>query len=200
MSLVAVMYIVRGRNIIVGDVTDLIEDNPELKGLVGYLTDVDDDGHIYYYGYGKGFNTLDSDSKGLFKITRNANAEQQIITRLRVAGSSKNLPYRYYNEKYGLPQTMFVTNLQLPDTFLPYSGVTNSKTAGNTNRDAIYGVDPITGIPYIRQVAIYRRYILQLLMAYIKTFEPQEFQIWTPIQAVQTISRITTMTSVLTKY
>ena len=153
-------YIVRGRNIIVGDVTDLVEDNPELKGLVGYLTDVDDDGHIYYYGYGKGYNNLEDDGKGLFKITRNANADQQIITRLRVSGSSKNLPYRYYNELYSLPQTMFVTNLQLPQTFVPYTGSAtvkppyeyDNKTQANIVRDEIYGVDPVTGIPYIRHV------------------------------------------------
>jgi hypothetical protein len=122
-------YIIRGHNIIVGDVTDLIEDNPELKGLTGYLTDVEDNGQIYYYGYGRGFNDVESDGKGLFKITRTANSEQQIVTRLRAVGSTKNMTYRYYSDNYGLPQTMFINNLQLPQTFVPYTGQAEKKPA-----------------------------------------------------------------------
>lgn len=122
-------YIIRGHNIIVGDVTDLIEDNPELKGLTGYLTDVEDNGQMYYYGYGRGFNDVESDGKGLFKITRTANSEQQIVTRLRAVGSTKNMTYRYYSDNYGLPQTMFINNLQLPQTFVPYTGQAEKKPA-----------------------------------------------------------------------
>ena len=44
-------YIIRGRNIIVGDVSDLVEDYPELGPITGYLTDINGDGHIYNYGY-----------------------------------------------------------------------------------------------------------------------------------------------------
>lgn len=139
-------YVVRGRNIIIGDVTDLIEDHPELKGLIGYLTDVEDNGQMYYYGYGKGFNDVEDDGHGLFKITRQSNPDQLIVTRLRVSGSEKNLPYRYYNDRYALPQTMFVTKLQLPQTFVPYTGSAQTKPdyeyankqLANAARDELY--------------------------------------------------------------
>lgn len=79
---------------------------------LGDVADVD-------YGYGRGYPTAQSGGKGLFEIKKISDSSQQIVTRLRVLGSDKNLPYRYYNKAYGLPQALFPTRLQLPDTFLP---------------------------------------------------------------------------------
>ena len=61
--------------------------------------------------YGKG--------KGLYEIQRTAESDQQIITRLRAYGSTRNLPNRYYNKLSGdrgnyLPDNMAVMNLMLP--------------------------------------------------------------------------------------
>ena len=153
-------YIIRGRNIIVGDVSGIISQHPELEGLTGYLTDIENNGEIFNYGYGKGFNTINDDGKGLFKITRNANSEQQVVTRLRAVGSTKNIPYRYYSGNYGLPQSMFITNLQLPQTFVPYEGEAekkpdwqfDNKQLANEERDRIYGIDETTGLPNVRHV------------------------------------------------
>ncbi len=140
-------YVVRGRNIIIGDVSELTSTYSELSDLIiGNLTDVDGDGDLFYFGYGKGNNSEGDDGRGLFQIKRVANSEQQIVTRLRAMGSTKNMPYRYYNKNYALPQTMFVSNLQLPQTFLPYDGTAEKKPAdeyknkkdGNEARDKIY--------------------------------------------------------------
>lgn len=65
------------------------------------------------FQYGKG--------KGLVEIQRIAESNQQIITRLRVYGSTRNLPVRYYNKLSNasltnyLPNNMAVQNLMLPD-------------------------------------------------------------------------------------
>lgn len=71
------------------------------------------------YGYGPGYPTEEAGGKGLFELKKISDSSQQIVTRLRVLGSTKNLPYRYYNKAYNLPQALFPLNLQLPDTFLP---------------------------------------------------------------------------------
>lgn len=118
-------YVVQGRTILIGfdlgDITGAIDEE-------------------FLFGYGEGYPTVDSDGKGLFKIKRTANSSQKIVTRLRAVGSTKNMPYRYYNKNYPLPQSMFVTNLQLPNTFLPYSidEGQGTKVAGNAAIRAIY--------------------------------------------------------------
>lgn len=62
--------------------------------------------------------------KGLVEIQRVAESNQQIITRLRVYGSTRNLPVRYYNKLSDeadplgtpyMPDNMAVQNLMLPD-------------------------------------------------------------------------------------
>lgn len=94
----------------------------------------------YYFGYGKGYLSEDNQGKALFELKRNADSNQKIVTRLRALGSTKNMPYRYYNKKYNLSQSMFPTNLQLPDTFEPPS----VKAANNLSRKSMY--------PWIRDV------------------------------------------------
>ena len=127
-------FVVRGKKIIVGDVSALLAKYPELDGLTGYVTDLDDSENPVLFGYGKGYLTAENQGKSLFQIRKIAKSDQQIITRLRAMGSTKNMPYRYYHSRYTLPQTMFVQNLQLPDTFLDPAG----KASGNAARDAIY--------------------------------------------------------------
>lgn len=145
-------YVVRGRKIIVGDVSALTSENPELIGVIGDLSDVDNDGNSFYFGYGRGNNSNDEtapdhDGHGLFMLKKVSNSEQGIVTRLRAVGSTRNMPFNYYFRNYDLPQTMFVQNLQLPDTFLPYTGEQQpvhrdgdpvNKTAGNAHRDTLY--------------------------------------------------------------
>lgn len=117
-----------------------------------------DESESYVFGYGKGYAERGSDGKSLFTIKRVSNSSQKIITRLRAVGSTKNMPYRYYNKRFGLPQSMFVSNLQLPDTFLPYTGTPaqkgetdpDNKTEGNANRDAAYHDE--SGNPLLRHV------------------------------------------------
>ena len=118
-------YVVQGRTILIGFNLGDITGNTDEE---------------FMYGYGRGYPTKDDDSKGLFKIKRTANSSQKIITRLRAVGSTKNMPYRYYNKNYPLPQSMFVTNLQLPNTFLPYSEDQGqgTKTKGNEEIRKIY--------------------------------------------------------------
>lgn len=89
-------FIIRGRTITIGTAGSVID-------------------NVFEYGKGRGLN----------KITRVAESDQQIITRLRVYGSTRNLPSRYYNKltkpdtsKY-LPDNMAVQNLMLPS--FPYS-------------------------------------------------------------------------------
>lgn len=94
----------------------------------------------YYFGYGKGYLSEDSQGKALFELKRTADSNQKIVTRLRALGSTKNIPYRYYNKKYNLSQSMFPTNLQLPDTFETPA----VKALHNAERKAMY--------PWIRDV------------------------------------------------
>jgi hypothetical protein len=138
-------YCVKGRVIYIGY---------NLKNLTS-----DNDFETFAFGYGKGYPTVSDSGKALFQIKRISNQQQQIVTRLRALGSTKNMPYRYYNDAYDLSQALFPLNLQLPDTFLPETGVPskkrngdpNNKTAGNALRDDVYK-DPNTGSPYFRHV------------------------------------------------
>ena len=76
--------------------------------------------HLFQWGPGK----------GLYEIEENAEADQQIVTRLRAYGSTRNLPHRYYNSLTGadgealIPDNMAVKYLMLPafpyDTQDPY--------------------------------------------------------------------------------
>jgi len=104
-------FIIRGRTITIGTAGNVIDE-------------------VFEYGKGKGLN----------KITRIADSEQQIITRLRVYGSTRNLPLRYYNkltnpssEPY-LPDNMAVQNLMLPsfpyETLDPYLDSPNIEVLG----------------------------------------------------------------------
>lgn len=139
-------FVVRGHKIIVGDIS---EKYPELAEMTGYVTDLDDNDEPLFFGYGKGYLSEDNQGKSLFQIKKVSKNDQQIVTRLRAVGSTKNMPYRYYHNTYGtqevagglgLPQTMFVQNLQLPDTFLPPTAEEGyeSKATGNARRDIIY--------------------------------------------------------------
>lgn len=83
------------------------------------------------YGFGPGYPTDEAGGKGLFELKKISDSSQQIVTRLRVLGSTKNLPYRYYNNAYPLPQALFPLNLQLPDTFLP-EGSPSDPAGANT--------------------------------------------------------------------
>lgn len=142
-------YVVRGKKILVGDVSSIIGEHPELEGLTGYVTDLDEQDDPLFFGYGMGYLSENNQGKSLFQIKKIAKNDQQIVTRLRAVGSTKNMPYRYYHKKYGtaeteggtgLPQTMFVQNLQLPDTFVPYqdSEAQWDKARGNAQRDETY--------------------------------------------------------------
>lgn len=142
-------FVVRGRKILVGDISSLVAEHPELEGLTGYVTDLDAQDDPLYFGYGMGYLSEDNQGKSLFQIKKIAKSDQQIVTRLRAVGSTKNMPYRYYHKTYGtaqsegergLPQTMFVQNLQLPDTFVPYqdSEAQWDKVRGNAQRDETY--------------------------------------------------------------
>ncbi len=125
-------YCIRGREIYIGY---------NLKNLTS-----DNDNETFSFAYGKGYPTRSDMNKGLFQIKRISNPQQKIVTRLRALGSTKNMPYRYYNKKYAttgsdLSQTLFPTNLQLPDTFLPEGGSsdaagTNTKWGHNNQRDS----------------------------------------------------------------
>ena len=80
------------------------------------------------FKYGKG--------NGLRSIERTAEQDQQVITRLRAYGSTRNLPARYYHEKSGgtLPGTLAVDRLMLPgfpeETFDPYLDSKNISSLG----------------------------------------------------------------------
>ena len=99
-------FVVRGRKITIG--------------TAGIAVD-----NVFMYGKGK----------GLYEIQRTAESDQQIITRLRAYGSTRNLPNRYYNKLSGggvgnyLPDNMAVMNLMLPrfpeDTLDPYLDSSN---------------------------------------------------------------------------
>lgn len=127
-------YFVKGRDIYIGYT---------LSSITAKDTSVKEDtssDEFFYFGYGKGYADKDHQGKALFDIKRNANSNQQIITRLRAMGSTRNMPYRYYNKKYNLPQSLFPTNLQLPDTFETPS----VKATNNTSRKKLY--------PFLRDV------------------------------------------------
>ena len=111
-------YCIRGRSIYIGY---------NLKNLTS-----DNDNETFAFGYGKGYPTRDNQNKALFQIKRIANSQQKVVTRLRALGSTKNMPYRYYNSKYNLSQSLFPTNLQLPDTFATPA----VKAANNALRDS----------------------------------------------------------------
>lgn len=127
-------YCIRGRNIYIGY---------NLKNLTS-----DNDNETFAFGYGKGYASRDNQNKALFQIKRIANPQQKIVTRLRAFGSTKNMPYRYYNRIYHLSQSLFPTNLQLPDTFEDLG----TKNNHNALRDAQYGINPVTNLPYLRHV------------------------------------------------
>lgn len=104
-------FIIRGREITIG--------------TAGIAVD-----NIFKYGKGK----------GLYEIERNAEADQKIVTRLRVYGSTRNMPDRYYNKLSGssvgnyLPNNMAVDNLMLPGfpetTLDPYIDSDNIEELG----------------------------------------------------------------------
>lgn len=103
-------FIIRGREITIGTAGSVID-------------------NVFEYGKGNGLN----------KITRVADPQQQIITRLRVYGSTRNLPSRYYNKLTNassayLPNNMAVRNLMLPsfpyDTLNPYLDSPNISVLG----------------------------------------------------------------------
>lgn len=127
-------YSIKGRNIYIGYT---------LKNLTS-----DDDSGTFAFGYGEGYPTRENPGSALFQIKKTTSGEQKIVTRLRAFGSTKNMPYRYYNKKYNLSQSLFPANLQLPNTF----DVPSVKDAANAERDAIYGINPLTNLPYVRHV------------------------------------------------
>lgn len=106
-----------------------------------------EDDVAFVFGYGRGYSQHGDDGKSLFSIKRISDSSQKIVTRLRAIGSTRNMPYRYYNKKYSLPQSMFVNNLQLPDTF----EIPSVKEAHNIERDNTYGTDG-DGHPLMRHV------------------------------------------------
>lgn len=100
-------FIIRGRKITIGT-----------TGLaVGQL-----------FSYGKG--------NGLYKIERNAESNQKVITRLRAYGSTRNMPTDYYHNVSGgnVPNNMAVRNLMLPSfpvqTHDPYIDSKNIEELG----------------------------------------------------------------------
>ncbi len=120
---------------------DFIIRSREIK--IGYALNeltADDVGEMFVFGYGKGYPSADDQGKGLFQIKQMANSQQKIVTRLRALGSTKNMPYRYYNKKYGgdsnpdLSQSLFPTNLQLPGTFLPEGDRTDAANAKGSTK------------------------------------------------------------------
>lgn len=118
-------YAIKGRTIYIGY-------------TFGSITGNDDE--YYYFGYGRGYLSKDNQGKALFELRRTSDSNQKIVTRLRAMGSTKNMPYRYYNKRYNLSQAMFPTNLQLPDTF----ETPTVKASNNALRKSMY--------PWIRDV------------------------------------------------
>ena len=69
---------------------------------------------LHTFGYGKG--------KGFISLRQNINNDAKFITRLRVFGSTKNMPYRWYNKQINpstglpyIPESLYVPQLVLPD-------------------------------------------------------------------------------------
>lgn len=104
---------------------------------IGYTLDSltsDNGADVFAFGYGHGYPTKENPGTGLFQIKQISNSQQKIVTRLRALGSTKNLPYRYYNKKYQLPQSLFPTNLQLPGTFLPEGQPSDTASATGSTK------------------------------------------------------------------
>ena len=82
------------------DANFIIRDREIIIGTEGIAVDK-------IFSYGKG--------NGLITVERNTNSDQQIITRLRAYGSTRNMPLRYYyNNEEGAPNNLSVQNLMLP--------------------------------------------------------------------------------------
>lgn len=94
---------------------------------------VSGDNDYYYLGYGQGYADKEHPGRGLYEIKKRSDASQQIITRLRAMGSTKNMPFMYYNKRYDLSQDLYPSNLQLPDTFKS----PQEKQAGHQRRKTI---------------------------------------------------------------
>lgn len=104
-------YFIKDKDIYIGyPISALTSSNHDVR-------EDNSDDIFYYFGYGKGYADSEHQGISLFKIKRNSESNQQIVTRLRALGSTRNMPYRYYNKKYDLSQSLFPQNLQLPDTF-----------------------------------------------------------------------------------
>ena len=94
--------------------------------------------HLFKYGPGN----------GLYEIEENAEADQQIVTRLRAYGSTRNIPHRYYNSLTGadgvklIPDNMAVQYLMLPsfpyDTQDPYIDSKNIDALGVRERTIFF--------------------------------------------------------------
>lgn len=88
------------------------------------------------FKYGKG--------NGLKQIERTADQDQQIITRLRAYGSTRNLPARYYHEKSEgmIPNNLAVDHLMLPgfpeETLDPYIDSDNIEELGIREATVIF--------------------------------------------------------------
>lgn len=109
-------YSIQGRHVYIGFA---------LKNLVN-----DDDAEVYRMGYGKGYSDIDHQGHSLFEIVKTSDSSQQIVTRMRAMGSTKNIPFHYYYKRYGLvSQALFPANLQLPGTFLPEGDPTDTPDA-----------------------------------------------------------------------
>lgn len=118
---------IKGRTIYIGYTLGAVTGN--FMGNSGVVGDND----YYYLGYGRGYADKEHPGRGLYEIKKSSDASQQIITRLRAMGSTKNMPFRYYNKRYGLSQDLYPANLQLPDTFKPPF----EKHAGHERRKVI---------------------------------------------------------------
>lgn len=116
-------YIIRGRKVTIG--------------TSGMPAD-----HIFKMG-----KDGDGNPNGLYEFSRDAETDQKTVTRLRVYGSSRNLPRRYYNKLTDadgvkmVPDNMAVQRLMLPDfpekTLDPYIDSKNI-TALGVREDTIY--------------------------------------------------------------
>lgn len=118
---------IKGRTIYIGYTLGAVTGN--FMGDSGVVGDND----YYYLGYGRGYADKEHPGRGLYEIKKSSDASQQIITRLRAMGSTKNMPFRYYNKRYDLSQDLYPANLQLPDTFKPPL----EKHAGHERRKTI---------------------------------------------------------------
>lgn len=104
-------YFIKGRDIYIGYTLGAVTSDQSV------IDETSANKKYFYFGYGKGYADEENQGKALFEVKRTVNTSQQIITRLRAMGSTKNMPYRYYNKQYNLSQSLFPQNLQLPDTF-----------------------------------------------------------------------------------